>query len=86
MAGELRDRDVHPEADPEVRDAPLAGDAAGEDLSLPAAGPEASRHEHAVDPLQLGLSLVERHALGVQPAHAHVASVVDAGVLERLVD
>ena len=29
--------------------------------------------------------LLERHALGVDPAHAHVAAVVDARVLERLV-
>ena len=34
---ELRHRDVHAEADAEIRDPPLAGDLAGEDLALPAA-------------------------------------------------
>src|SRR5262249_54519184 len=46
---ELRDRDVHAEADAEVRDLVLARDAAGEDLPLPAARAEATRDEHAVD-------------------------------------
>ena len=46
---ELGDRDVHAEADAEVRNAVLARDAAGEDLPLPAARAEASRHEDAVD-------------------------------------
>ena len=86
MARELGDRDVHAEADAEVRDAILAGDAAGEDLPLPAARAEAARHEHAVDARQLGARLLERHVLGVDPAHVHAAAVVDARVLERLVD
>ena len=85
VARELRDRDVHPEADPEVRNPALAGDAAGEDLPLPAARPEAARNEHAVDALELGLGLLERHALGVDPADADAAAVMDARVLERLV-
>src|SRR5579862_6978695 len=46
---ELRDRNVHPEADPEVRDLALARDAAGEDLPLPAARAEPTRDEHTVD-------------------------------------
>ena len=49
VARELGDRDVHAEADAEVRDPALAGDAAGEDLALPAARAEAAGHEHAVD-------------------------------------
>ena len=56
----------------------LARDAAGEDLPLPAARAEAAGDEHAVDALELGLRLLERHALGVEPAHAHAAAVVDA--------
>ena len=63
----------------------LTRDAAGEDLALPAARAEAARHEHAVDAGQLGAGLVERHVLGVDPAHVHPAAVVDARVLQRLV-
>src|SRR5581483_6183319 len=83
---ELRDGDVHPEADAEVRDAVLARDAAGEDLPLPAARAEAARDEHAVDLFELPARLLDRHALGIDPADTYVAAVVDAGVLERLVD
>ena len=58
---------------------------AGEDLSLPAARAEAAGNEHAVDRVeQLGRLLV-RHVLGVDPAHADRAAVVQPGVLERLV-
>ena len=85
MARELRDGDVHAEADAEIRDLVLTGDAAGEDLALPPARPEAAGDEHAVDAAQLGAGLVERHVLGVDPAHVHAAAVVNAGVLERLV-
>src|SRR5581483_6693483 len=52
VARELRDGDVHPEADAEVGDAVLAGDAAGQDLALPAARAEAAGDEHAVDRLE----------------------------------
>ena len=77
---------MHPEADPEVRNPALTGDAAGEDLPLPAARSEAAGDEHAVDALELGLGLFERHALGVDPADADAAAVMDARVLQRLVD
>src|SRR5205823_14816337 len=46
---ELRHGDVHAETDSEVRDAALARDAAGEDLPLPSARPEAARNEYAVE-------------------------------------
>ena len=85
MAGELRDRDVHPEADAEVRNRVFARDAAGEDLALPAARPEAARHEHPVDAGELGPRLLDRHVLGVDPAHVDVAAVRDPCMLERLV-
>ena len=49
VARELGDRDVHAEADAEVRDLVLARDAAGEDLALPPARAEAAGDEHAVD-------------------------------------
>ncbi len=86
VPGELRDRDVHPEADAEVRDPALAGHAAGRDLALPPARPEPARDEDAVRALELGRGLLRAHALGVDPADAHVRAVVDPGVLERLVD
>ena len=76
VAGELGDGDVHAEADAEVRDLVLARDAAGEDLALPAARAEAAGHEHAVDARQLGARLLERHVLGVDPAHVDAAAVV----------
>jgi len=85
VAGELRDGDVHPEADAEVRDLVFARHSAGEDLPLPASRAEPTRHEHAVDTCELGPRLVERHVLGVDPAHVDVAAVVDSRVLERLV-
>ena len=65
---------------------PLARDLAGEDLPLPAARAEAARHEHAVDGLEQLGHLVVRHVLGVDPAHANSAAVLQPGVLERLVD
>ena len=82
---ELGDRDVHAEADAEVRDPALARDAAGEDLALPAARAEAARHEHAVDLVERRDRLLVRHVLRVDPAHVHARAVVDARVLERLV-
>ena len=82
---ELRDGDVHAEADAEVRDLVLARDAAGEDLPLPAARAEAARHEHAVDACELGARLLERHVLGVDPAHVHTAAARDPRMLQRLV-
>ena len=85
VAGELRHRDVHAEADAEVRDPLLARDAAGEDLALPAARAEAAGDEHAVGRLELLDRLLVGHVLGVEPAHVHLRALVHAGVLERLV-
>ena len=50
---------------------PLARDAAGEDLPLPAARAEAAGDEHAVDGVEQLGGLLVRHVLGVDPAHAH---------------
>ena len=85
VAGELRDRDVHPEADAEVRNLPLASDAAGEDLPLPAARAEPAGDKDSVHLLELLLRLLERHPLGIHPAHAHGAALVQPGMLQRLV-
>ena len=70
MARELGDGDVHAEADAQIRDLALARDAAGEDLSFPAARAEAAGHEHAVDLLEQLRRLLEGHPLRVDPAHA----------------
>ena len=85
MACELRDGDVHAEADAEIRDALLARNLAGEDLALPPARAEAAGHEHAVGRLELLDRLLVGHVLGVEPAHVHLRTLVHAGVLERLV-
>ena len=85
VARELRDGDVHAEADAEVRDRVLAGDPAGEDLPLPAARAEPAGNQDPVHCLELMERLLERHALGVDPADPHMAAVVDPRVLERLV-
>ena len=82
---ELGDRDVHAEADAEVRDLLLARDAAGEDLPLPPARAEPAGDEHAVGVLELVDGLLVRHVLRVDPAHVHAAARVHAGVLQRLV-
>ena len=85
VARELRHRDVHPEADAEVRDPALAGDTAGEDLPLPPPGAEPAGDEHAVDLLELLDGLLVRHVLGVDPADADAGARGDARVLQRLV-
>ena len=85
VARELRDGDVHAEADAEVRDPLLARDPAGEDLALPAARAEAAGDEHAVGRLELLDRLLVGHVLGVEPAHVHLRALVHARVLERLV-
>src|SRR5262249_60225998 len=81
---ELRDGAVQAQADAEIRDLPLAGDAAGKDLALPPARAEAAGDEHAVNLLELAAGLFERHALRVDPPDLDEAAVVDACVLERL--
>src|SRR3984893_689981 len=85
VARELRDGDVHPEADAEVRDPALARNAAGCALALPAARTEAAGDKDSVHALELPRRLREPHVLGVDPLDAYVAAVVDPCVLERLV-
>ena len=82
---ELGDRDVHAEADAEIRDLLLARDPAGEDLPLPAARAEPTGDEDAVGLLELVDGLLVRHVLGVDPAHVDAAAGVHARVLQRLV-
>src|SRR5712691_10611187 len=83
---ELGHRDVHPEADAEIRNLPLARDAAREDLPFPPARAEAAGNKDAVDLFEQPGRFLERHSLRVDPAYAHRAAVVRAGVLEGLVN
>ena len=48
--------------------------------------PKPPGHEHAVDALEQLGRLVVGHVLGVHPAHADGAAVLEPGVLERFVD
>src|SRR5262249_49591253 len=54
VARELDGRDLHAEAQAEVRNPALAREAGGRDLALDAALAEAARHQHAVDVVQVG--------------------------------
>ncbi len=85
MTRELGDRDVHAEADAEVRDPVLARDAAGEDLALPAARAEAARHEHAVDACELGAASSSVMSSASTQRTWTRQPLCDAGVLQRLV-
>src|SRR6476646_8354850 len=73
-----------PSASPQ-RTCTVAPISAGKDLSLPAAGAEATGDEHAVDLLEELRRFLDRHPFGVDPAHLHRCAVVCACVLERLV-
>ena len=60
VARELRDGDVHAEADAEVRDAPLARDRHARILPSQPREPKPPGHEHAVDALEQLGRLVDR--------------------------
>src|SRR5690606_4021634 len=83
VAGELDDGHLHAQADAQVGDAALAGDARRLDLALYAPHAEAARHEDAGVALQRG-RVVGHEALGVHPLHVHGRAVRDARVLQRL--
>src|SRR4051794_20850938 len=84
MAGELRHRDLHAEADPQVRDTVLARVAGGADLALDAANTEAPRDEDAVDRLERGPGLGRLEPLDIDPLDLDLHTVVGARVLQRL--
>ena len=64
----------------------LARNATGEDLPFPATRPEATGDEDAVDLLELGDRLLVGHVLGVRPLDVDSGAVMQACMLERLVD
>ena len=68
VARELGHRDLHAEADAEVRHAALAREPRGADLALHAAHAEAAGDQDAVALLELALGLRAVDRLGVDPA------------------
>src|SRR5690606_24072252 len=86
VAGVLNDGDLKAEAEPEVRDAALAGESHGGDLAFDAAVAEAAGDEDAVEVADGVEALRRLERLRVDAADLHRAIVGDARVGERLVD
>src|SRR5574337_39589 len=84
MARELDRRDLHAQADAEVRDALLAREACRADLALDPALAEAAGHQHRVEARQL-VDVVAVQRLGVDVLDVDPRVVLDAGVAQRLV-
>ena len=68
LAGELDDRALQPEAQPEVRHAVVAGEVGGEDLALDAAMAEAARDEDAGRALEPLVEVLLRERLASRPS------------------
>ena len=85
VARHLDRRDLHAEADAEIRDAVLARELRGQDLALDAALAEAARHEDRVVVRQRA-DVRRAQAFGVDVLDLHPRMVVDAGVAQRLVE
>ena len=86
LAGELDDRALEAEAQPEVRDLVVAGVVRREDLALDAAMAEAARDEDAGRSLEPAVEVLLRQRLGVDPADLGVDAVGPGRVAERLGD
>ena len=86
VAGELDHRALHPQADAEERNLPLAGKADRLDLAFDAALAEAAGHQHAVVAGQQPLGPFALDLLALDPLDADLRPVGDAGMVERLVD
>src|SRR5947209_10341045 len=85
VAREFRHRDMHPEANAEVRNRPFTRDPAREDLPLPPTRAEAARDEYAVHLLEQRRGFVVRHVFRVDPAHMDATAVMRARMLQGLV-
>src|SRR4051812_20053377 len=85
IAGKFDGRELHAEADAEVRDAVLARIADRADLAIGAALAEAPGHQDRVHLLQAAEALVLFQLLGIEVVDVDAALRVDAGVLQRLV-
>ena len=86
VAGEVRDRHLHAEADAQVRDPLLAGDPGGLDLALDPALAEAAGDQDAVGLLDPVADLLVVERLRVDPVDLDAAAVHEAGVAQRLDD
>ena len=84
VAGELGDRDLHAQADPQVGDLLLAGHPRGGDLALDAAAAEAARNEDPVGASEPASGLRGRELLGVDPVDLDPAAVLEPRVAQRL--
>ena len=86
IPGELDGRDLHAQAEAQVRDARFAGVSGGADLALDPAVAETAGHEDATEILELLGRVVALEFLGLDLDDLHARVGGDARVLERLVD
>src|SRR5439155_11601181 len=85
VARKLDGRELHAEANAQVRNAVLARVADRAHLALGAALAEAAWHEDGVHLLEAAEARRLLELLGVEVMDVHAARGVDAGVLQRLV-
>ncbi len=83
VTGELDDRDLHTQADAQIRDLVLTGITYRRDLALDAAQTETARHENGVDTFQQAGALI-LDVFGVDITQVHFGTALDASVAHRL--
>ena len=83
-AREFDDRDLHAEADPQVRNLSLPRDLHGEDLALDRPAAKPAGHEDSMSLLKSGSSLVAHRR--IDPAQPHGCAADEPRMLERLGD
>ncbi len=86
MAGVFADCDMHPQADPQVRDVVLPCDSSCSDLALESTTPEATRNQDAVDVQQQLIDLITADGVRIDPLNLDLAAVVDAAMAQRFAD
>src|SRR5690606_26514690 len=86
VPGELDGRDLHAEADAEIRDVAFTGILGGEDLALDAAVAEAAGDQDAVDVADDRFRAVLLDRLGLYADDVDLGVVMRAGVDQRFVD
>ena len=84
MAGELRHRHLHPQADAEIRDVILPGVLGRQDHALDAPAAEAAGHENAAAAGEALPDVLRRQGLRVHPADGDGGVVGGAGVVQGL--
>ena len=83
---ELDDRDLHTEADAEVRNLMLTRVLCRHDHPLDSTGTETARNQDAIDPGKQRLRTGLLELLGIHPADLHLRTISDAAVLQGLHD